>query len=304
MFDLIGRFVARHPRVVVLVWALLAVVCGTAALTGFAGPGLFERLQTGAPVVPGSESEEGREILTAEGESPEQVSMVVQGVDLADPAALPELAAALEPAHTDLAALDGVESVVDPFVLPDMLANPAAAGLVSAEQDGFLMVVVLADDAEEGVHDAVVERLREVPAELAGTAPGASGIVSSNTLFADAIVEQVQEDLVAGEAVALPVALLIMVVVFGGFLAAGLPLIGAVVSIVGGLGILLALTYSMNVDSFVVNVVTVLSLALSIDYGLLVVSRYREEIHRLERDRPAEAAPAGRRRRRRAGRDP
>jgi RND superfamily putative drug exporter len=69
-----------------------------------------------------------------------------------------------------------------------------------------------------------------------------------------------------------------MILVFGGFLAASLPVIGAVASIVLGLGSLLALTYATDVESFVVNVVTVLGLGLSIDYGLLVVSRFREEV--------------------------
>src|SRR5699024_3476697 len=81
-----------------------------------------------------------------------------------------------------------------------------------------------------------------------------------------------------GEAFGLPAALLIMIVVFGGFLAASLPVVGAVASIVLGLGALLALTYATDVESFVVNVVTVLGLGLSIDYGLLVVSRFREEV--------------------------
>jgi putative drug exporter of the RND superfamily len=309
VFALIGRLVTRHPRTVIVGWVLLALFSGVAALTGFAGQGLFDRLQTGAPVVPGSESARAQEILDEEGEGGPQISLVVRGADLTDAAAVPELTAALDPARTDLAEIDGVASVVDPFVLPQGLANPAAAGLVSADQDGFLMAVVLEesldDAAEESAHAAVVERLRQVPEDLADVAPSASGIVSSTPLIAEAIVEQVQEDLVSGEAFAIPLALLIMVVVFGGFLAAGLPIVGAVVSIVGGLGILLALTYSVDVDSFVVNVITVMSMALSIDYGLLVVSRYREELHRLGAVDLAAVPAAGRaRRRRRPGHDP
>lgn len=308
VFALIGRLVARRPRTVIAVWAFVALFAGLAALTGLAGPGLFDRLQTGAPVVPGSESQTAQDILDEEGRGGDQISLLVQGTDLTDEKVVAGIATALAPASEDLAAIDGVASVVDPFALPEGLANPAAAGLVSTAQDGFLMAVVLEenldDDTTDAAHTAVVERLGEVPEGLSDVAPDAEGTVSSVTLFADAIVSQVEKDLVSGEVFALPLALLIMVVVFGGFLAAGLPIIGALVSIVGGLGILLALTYTVDVDSFVVNVITVMSMALSIDYGLLVVSRYREELHRLDAADPAEVPPAPVRRRRRGHRDP
>ena len=69
-----------------------------------------------------------------------------------------------------------------------------------------------------------------------------------------------------------------MVLVFGGFLAAGMPIVGAIASIGGGLATLLGFSYLIDLDAAVVNVVTVLGLGLCIDYGLLIVSRYREEL--------------------------
>ena len=77
-----------------------------------------------------------------------------------------------------------------------------------------------------------------------------------------------------------------MVVVFGGFLAAGFPVIGAVASIAGALATLLGFSYLLDLDATVVNVVTVLALGLCIDYGLLVVSRFREELRALLRGAP------------------
>jgi RND superfamily putative drug exporter len=76
-----------------------------------------------------------------------------------------------------------------------------------------------------------------------------------------------------------------------------MPVVGALASIGLGFGVVYLLTSVMDVDATVVNVVTVLGIGLSIDYGLLVVSRYREELHRGERD----ADGPGRRRRRRDG---
>jgi RND superfamily putative drug exporter len=104
-------------------------------------------------------------------------------------------------------------------------------------------------------------------------------VVGGESLIVEAITGQVEEDLATGETIALPIALLVMVMVFGGLLAASMPMVGAVASIAGGLGALVALSDVMDLDPSVVNVVTLLGLGLSIDYGLLVVSRFREELH-------------------------
>ncbi|TRW47502.1 MMPL family transporter [Georgenia yuyongxinii] len=306
VFDRLGRLATRRPRTIVAVWAVFALLCAFTALMGVTGQDLFERLRTGEPTVPGSESQEGREILADAEDAGAQVSFMVQGADLTDPDQVTAIGEALAPAHADLAEIDGVDTVVDAFLLPDTVANPAAAGLVSTARDGFLMVVMLeptlTEEAEESAHDAVVARLEQVPGELSAAVPGVTGVASSSAILAQEVVDQVREDLVTGETVALPVALAIMVLVFAGFLSAGLPLVGALVSIVGGLGVLLAMTYAIDIDSFVINVVTVLGLGLSIDYGLLIVSRFREEAHRLLAETAAGTSatpPAGLRRRRR-----
>ncbi|QRV02931.1 MMPL family transporter [Arcanobacterium phocisimile] len=100
----------------------------------------------------------------------------------------------------------------------------------------------------------------------------------SATLATNVILDQTAEDLVTGETVGLPIALVLLVVVFGGAIAAGLPLGSALISIAIGLGAVWTITFITNVDNFILNIVTLIGLALSIDYGLLVVSRYREEI--------------------------
>ncbi|TGJ97064.1 hypothetical protein DLJ96_03270, partial [Actinotalea fermentans ATCC 43279 = JCM 9966 = DSM 3133] len=62
-----------------------------------------------------------------------------------------------------------------------------------------------------------------------------------------------------------------------------------VASIGAGLGVLLVLSYPLTIDASVVNVVTLLGLGLSIDYGLLIVSRFREELHALDDAAPGRA---------------
>lgn len=282
MFDRLGRAVAHHPRITVVTWVVVIAASLAFGLFGVGGSGLFDRLESGEPRVPGSESLAGSEILRAQSDTGPASTLVVQGVDLADPEVAQSVATALAPAHEELAAIPGVASVVDPFVLPGGLENPLSAALVSADQDGFLLVVDLeaglSGSAEAEASEAVQDRLAQVPQDLAAVAPDATGLVTSDALITDAVISQVEQDLKTGELIALPVSLLIMVVVFGGFLAAGMPIAGAIASIAGGLGALLLFTFAMPVDSVVVNVVTVLGLGLSIDYGLLIVSRFREEL--------------------------
>jgi RND superfamily putative drug exporter len=295
VLDRLGLTVARHPRLTVLTWAVVAVACLFLALVGVGGQNLFDRLTTGEPTVPGSDSARAGELLSETSTAGASLSLVVQGVDPATEG----LAGALAPARDDVAGVEGVVSVIDPFVLPDGPANPAAAPLLAQDGDGFLMVAELdpalsADDRDAALAD-VERHLAAVPDALDGVAPGATGLVGGGSLIVSAITDQVKQDLTTGEAIALPVALLIMVLVFGGFLAAAMPMVGALASIAGGLGALVALSHVMaDLESSVVNVVTVLGLGLSIDYGLLIVSRFREELGRTLGD----DAGAGARRRR------
>lgn len=281
MFESLGRAVAHHPRLTVAVWLVLTVLGFGLAVVGVHGENLFERLSTGEPAVPGSESSRANEILRDSDERGASLTLVVRGVDPTEAG----VAEALAPLHEELAGIAGVASVIDPLVLPQGAANPAAAPLIAEDGTGFLVVVELEPGLDEAAQDealgAVERTLDEVPAALEEVSPGASGLVGGTSLIVEAITSQVEEDLATGETIALPVALVIMVLVFGGFLAASMPMVGAIASIAGGLGALLGFSYLLDLDSSVVNVVTILGLGLSIDYGLLIVSRFREELHHL-----------------------
>ncbi|MBD8077890.1 MMPL family transporter [Cellulosimicrobium arenosum] len=285
VFSSLGRRVARHPRLSVLVWLVLTALGIAMALFGVHGEGLFDRVTTGAPAIPGSGSQKADQILADGSEGGPEITLLVQGADPADA----DVAAAMEDVNATVAGIEGVESVINAYVLPDGVEDPAAGPLVAQDGDGFLTVVTLRPDLESdestAVAERVVEELTAVPDQLASAAPeaaaDATGLVGSNTLIVDAITDQVEQDLRTGEVIALPIALLVMILVFGGFLAAAMPMAGALASIGVGLGALLGLTYLLDVDASIVNVVTVLGLGLSIDYGLLIVSRFREELHRL-----------------------
>ncbi len=278
VFDKLGRAISRSPRATIGIWAVFTVACYLLAVIGVGGQTLFERLSTGEPSVPGSDSAIGAQILQDGSVAGPSLTLVVTGVD---PAAS-GLAAPVAEARERLQDVRGVATVIDPYQLPDGPADPAAAPLLGTDGESFLMVVELTPDlpadTEEAALATVEQELRSVPRALTDVAPGATGTVGGTSLIVTEITDQVEEDLTTGEAVALPIALVVMVLVFGGFLSAAMPMAGAIASIASGLGSVFLLSYWMDMGAAVVNVVTVLGLGLSIDYGLLIVSRFREEL--------------------------
>ncbi len=299
MFATLGRAVSRHPLRAVAAWVVVAALSYLVAVAGIGSDGgLFDRVTSGEPQVSGSESATGLDLINS---SSEQATSITAIVDHAPPKTK-GLTTALATLHDDLTGTDGVDAVIDPFVLPDGPTSDAAKPLIAQDGQGFIVVVDLKttlDDAHtKAAGDAVVARLRELPSDVEAVAPDATVLVSSDDVVVHAITDQLENDLRTGEAIALPIALVIMVLVFGGLLAASMPIVGALASIGCGFGVLYLLTYVLDVDATVINVVTVLGIGLSIDYGLLVVSRYREELTRPEAPDGASGGTTPRRRRR------
>ncbi|WP_342748104.1 MMPL family transporter [Sanguibacter antarcticus] len=278
MFESLGRRVSAHPRTVVAVWSVLTLLCVALAVFGVHGENLFSRLTSGEQGIAGSESYEGTQILDEISTGGENISLIVEGVA---PAA-DGVAEVLDPVQKDLLTIDGVLSVLDPVIVPEGPDSDLGRLFTAADGNGFLIAVSLepglAPEDEDEAISRVVATLRAVPDALAVQHDGVTGLVGGTPLIIDAVTDQVERDLTTGEAIALPIALIVMVFVFGGFLAAAMPMAGALASIGVGLGFLLGLSSLVDVDASVVNVVTLLGLGLSIDYGLLIVSRFREEL--------------------------
>lgn len=99
-----------------------------------------------------------------------------------------------------------------------------------------------------------------------------------------AIDQQVNADLARAEMFTLPVLVVLLLLVFGGVIAAGLPLLIGGAAILGAFTVLRLLTKVTDVSVYAMNVVTMLGLGLAIDYALLIITRFREELARNERD--------------------
>ena len=126
-------------------------------------------------------------------------------------------------------------------------------------------------DAErniDGVYEAV---------DRAGAADGFEVLITGETTFAVDFAEQGQRDIERGELFGMPLALLILAVVFGALGAAVLPMALAVMAIVISLGVAVLVGQVYDLHVFTQNVATMIGLAVGIDYSLFIVSRFREE---------------------------
>lgn len=198
------------------------------------------------------------------------------------------LANALDDKLDAIARMKGVTSVAAPFSPRQALLSEAADNLVNSSGTKAAVVVTLdVDDGNGKVSkagqaeiDAVNRALLDVKPQIERVAPGADVQTTSMRLIEQTALRQLRSDLVLSEGVGIPLSVAIMIFVFGGVLAALMPAAGAIVAISSALAVMLGMTYVAEQQSFALNIISVLGLGLSIDYGLLVLSRYREELDR------------------------
>ena len=244
---------ARRPRLVLVAW-VVAVLAGV-----LAAPGLFARLSPDAGGTATSESSVAARLLWEAQPRGEEVYAVADGRAADDPA----LERSVRVTAEALRALPGVAEVSDPYTsgVRELVALDGRAVALTVRLDAGLL--------PEGTVDAVAAQLRglDAPTVLVGGGP----------LLDDEMNAQAAHDLARAELLSMPVVLVLLLVLFGGVVAAGLPVVVALVGVATtllGLGLLTLVT---DVSVYAINVVTMLGLGLAVDYALLVVTRFREE---------------------------
>ena len=182
----------------------------------------------------------------------------------------PEFQAVADALMQNLGDFDG--SVVGVSYYYEDTANPQMQGLVSEDRQTLLIPVQL-----EGQWSDYVDRWEEWDHVITtSTSPGffvgSVGDVSSGE-----IGEIVDEDLEKDVTIGLPTALIVMIIVFGALVAAGLPLVLGVVTIVTGTGLVSIIGSTMYMSDIGFTLLTMIGLAVGIDYSLVLLERYREE---------------------------
>ena len=108
--------------------------------------------------------------------------------------------------------------------------------------------------------------------------PGVDGYVSGQAAIQDELDPIFNEDLKKGESIAIPIALIVLLAVFGLSFAATIPFIFAAATITGTLGIVFIVAHHMTMATYVTNLVQLIGLGIAVDYSLLIVYRFREEL--------------------------
>ncbi|GAB20449.1 hypothetical protein GOEFS_115_00890 [Gordonia effusa NBRC 100432] len=277
------RVVIGAPKIV-LIGALIVLV-----LAGVFGAGAAKGLLAGGYSDPHSESERANTILDEEfARGGLQVVVKLDAAPNVDMATDPTARRVGEQVIGELKKL--------PYVQQPILSvwhNPAAAGaLKSREGNSALVIATLAGG--EGEAPAHAE---EIADRLTGEREGIKLTVGGQGLVFGQVNSQTSRDLLIAEAIAIPISFIVLIVVFGGLVAAGLPILVGIASIIGTFALLRTISLFTDVSVFALNLTTAMGLALAIDYTLLIISRYREEVA-AGRERPdaivASMATAGR----------
>ena len=157
--------------------------------------------------------------------------------------------------------------------------TPPAAAKRLVSKDGKAGLVVAGIGGGESAAQTTAKTLSD---EITRDHPvGTTGIIvrsGGDAMVNAQINSQLQRDLLLMESIAIPLSFLVLVWVFGGLVAAALPVAVGLMAILGSMAVLRFITFSTDVSNLAPNLSTAMGLALAIDYTLLIISRYRDEL--------------------------
>ncbi|HLX39503.1 MAG TPA: MMPL family transporter [Ktedonobacteraceae bacterium] len=264
MLARLGGFLYRMRWSAIIV-AMIIVV--TAAIYGSS---LFGLLKSGGFTDPNSQSSQAQAVLDAKlGGSSADVIILMRSDSLhvTDPA----FVNAAEPVLTTLKARPEVASVTSYF------STQSSSFVARDGHETFAIVQLKAQD--EGTKESDYKKIQSLI-----TSPTLSLQVGGTVPVSIAISAQVSADLEHAEIITFPIVTILLFIVFGGLVAALLPLLIGGVAILGAFAVLHLLTNFTDISVFSINVVTMLGLGLAIDYALFIVTRFREELRDDEND--------------------
>jgi trehalose monomycolate/heme transporter len=259
MFESWGRVVYRRRRLVLVV-ALIVV-----AFAGAWGTGVFGRLQSGGGFTPpDSQSQRSANLAAAAfgRDAGDVVVLYSSGtLNVRSPAFRDAVTGTLERLPRS-----DVQSVTTYW----STGSPRFVSASGHETYAVLEMAGATDDARQTSYNAIKGQL---------DAPAVQTQVGGQVPTYEAISKQVTSDIGRAEAFSLPVLLILMMVIFGSLAAASLPVAIGGIAILGSFTALRLLTLATTVSTYSINITTILGLGLGIDYGLFMVSRFREELH-------------------------
>ena len=253
----LARAAARHPWRVFGLWiVLLAAAFGASGTMSMAAN----------PATAGTEATKAKQLIDSRlrGQTPPKEFLVVesQTTTTADAA----FSGFVDSLVGELRGIANIDSVVS--------YRDGTEGLVSADGHVALIAATFKGDEQDAVDSA--KPLVDVVKAMDGTDGFRVTTVGFGSVEGE-ISTLMGETLSQGEAIGIVVALVILLVVFGAAVAAGLPIVLALLSIFVAVGATALVSNIMDMSNFVVFIITMIGLAVGIDYSLFIVQRFREE---------------------------
>ena len=262
MLTRLAAFVIRFRWWVIGGWALVFLVCAAFA------PRVTSQLKHGFGELD-TESRAALQLMTEElGFTESSVTLVFSSdsLDVGEPAYAEEMERAIAPLRQRL----DVASVVTFYSVPSdtLVANDRRTTYAFVELDASLDEAV---DFVEPIRDGLGETALDV------------WVTGGIALFADLSIYS-ERDLQRAELITIPLLAILLLLVFGSAVAAGLPIAMGALSVVTTLALVFFVAQATDMSIFVLNIASFLGLGMAVDYSLLMVSRFREELQRTDND--------------------
>jgi putative drug exporter of the RND superfamily len=259
MFERLANVIVRRRRTTLVLFVLGLVVAGALAA------GVFGRLQASGFDDPGSDSAKAAQQLRA-------------AFGVADPVA----ALAVETKHgldadapQATALVNHLQSEPGVTQVYSYWTSGRVASLAGTDGRTGQVLVYAAPDA---TYDQRADVAKGVLGSFGGTHGDLVVHVGGGPVVNTAVSDTVTKDLARADSIAVPLTMVLLILVFGSLVAAGLPFVVAAGAVVGSFAVLFVVTLATDVSVFALNLVTGLGLGLGIDYALLVVNRFREQL--------------------------
>ena len=261
MFNKLGSLIVAKSKLIFAIY-LIAVI-----LAGGIGSAVFGKLDSGGYSDPKSDSAKAFTYLTDVFKVKDPAVVLV--VETKDGITNPIAIASATKLENQVKTESGVDSTLSYW------SAGGAPSLKSTDgKSAFLFI--FSDDVD---WDNVQSLGKNIQAKYDGKFEDLTVYASGTGVFAHAINTKISEDLKLSESISIPLTFILLIFVFGGLVASAMPLLVGVSAILGSFLVIYLLTFVTGVSIFALNLITGLGLGLGIDYALLIVNRFREELH-------------------------
>ena len=263
----LARGSARRPWLTIGIWGLALVAAAVAIVLVLPGSLTAQYTFFGKPG-----AQVGKQLLADRMGTPQKANEVILVRSPSLTAGDPAFRAAVLRLQQQVAALG-------PGVV-DGVASAYAGGdktLVSADGHTTILPVVMAGDLTQAEKN--VDKVHAVVSAADGRG-GLTAMITGTASIQSDFGQQADKDLRQGEGIGVPIALIVLLIVFGAVVAAMLPIFLALIAITLAVALTALLGQTFDMSVFAVNMVSMMGLATGIDYSLFIVSRYREERRR------------------------